>query len=221
MMLLIFDCDGVLVDTETVVTEAHVEHLARAGYDISPAELLTRFLGMSDQSMYAEIEKDLGRPLPADYDAEVHLDIKRRFARSLPPMPGLVRVLEALSCATCVASSSSRDMLTFKLSTSGLDRYFPAMVFSADDVERAKPHPDLFILAAQRMGHQPADCVVIEDSVNGVRAARAAGMRVLGFTGAGHLPAGHDAKLRLGGAEAVLDHFDQLPEQVPQAFASR
>ena len=220
-MLLIFDCDGVLVDSETLVCDVHVRALRRIGLDISRQELARRFLGMTDRAMYAELAGDLGRALPADYDAGVKAEVRRRSADELAEVPGAAALLADLSCQVCVASSSAQAMLGFKLERTGLARFFGDRVFSADRVTHGKPAPDIFLYAAAQMGAQPSDCIVVEDSENGVRAARAAGMRTIGFVGGGHLPSGHEKRLREAGADAIAADFTHLAELLPQdAFAS-
>lgn len=219
-MLVIFDCDGVLVDSEPLVTAVHVEHLAREGYAIDAAQMVERFLGTTDRAMLATIQSELGRALPADYLLQVEREVQARAAAELRAVPGAGETVCEMSAAVCVASSSGEDQLHFKLETTGLAPLFGDAVFSADRVEHGKPAPDIFLHAAQRTGWKPEQCVVIEDSVNGVLAARAAGMRVFGFTGAGHLPAGYDGELTEAGAEAVARDFTELRALLPEAFAS-
>lgn len=219
-MLVIFDCDGVLVDSEPLVTAVHVEHLAREGYAIDAAQMVERFLGTTDRAMLATIESELGRALPADYLLQVEREVEERAGEELHAVPGVGAMVRKMSAAVCVASSSGEDQLHFKLEVTGLAPLFGDAVFSADRVEHGKPAPDIFLHAAQRMGWQPEQCVVIEDSVNGVLAARAAGMRVFGFTGAGHLPVGYDGELTEAGAEAVAPDFTELRALLPEAFAS-
>ena len=218
-MLVIFDCDGVLVDSETIVSAVHVAHLRRAGYAIDQEQLIARFLGTTDRAMIATIEDELGHPLPADYLAQVKQEVRSRAAAELRAVPGAFDAARAMTCAVCVASSSAEEQLHFKLEATGLAGIFGDRVFSADRVEHGKPAPDIFLYAAARTGWQPGQCVVIEDSVNGVRAGRAAGMRVLGFTGAGHLPSGYDSALLDAGAEAVAADYGALRALLPEAFA--
>ncbi|GAB5349130.1 6-phosphogluconate phosphatase [Alteriqipengyuania sp. 357] len=218
-MLVIFDCDGVLVDSETLVSAVHVAHLRRAGYAIDEAQLIERFLGTTDRAMIAAIEGELGHALPADYPVQVKQEVRARAGAELRAVPGARDAADAMTCAVCVASSSAEEQLHFKLETTGLAGIFGEAVFSADRVERGKPAPDVFLYAAARTGWQPEQCVVIEDSVNGVRAGRAAGMRVLGFTGAGHLPQGYDEALIKAGAEAVANDYASLRALLPEAFA--
>ena len=217
-MLVIFDCDGVLVDSETLVSAVHVEHLARAGYTISQPDLVNRFLGTTDRAMIATIEGELGRSLPADYIVQVKREVQARAATELHAVPGALETVRHMACASCVASSSAEDQLHFKLEKTGLAPLFQGAIFSADRVEHGKPAPDIFLHAAQRTGWRAEKCVVIEDSVNGVLAARAAGMRVFGFTGAGHLPRGYAQALLEAGAEAVVPDYPALRSHLPEAF---
>lgn len=210
--LIIFDCDGVLIDSEPIANRVHAQALTDLGYAVTAAELIRRFTGMTDAAMYALIERDWGRPLPADYAAKIKPAIKEAYSRDLRPIPGLDLVLPGLTTRRCVASSSDPDKLRFGLERTGLYGYFAPHVFSAALVARGKPAPDLFVYAADRMKVRPEACLVIEDSVNGVRAARAAGMAVIGFCGGGHCAPGHGERLLAEGAAHVFDDMRELPE---------
>lgn len=217
-VLAIFDCDGVLVDSEVLITHAHVQALGQAGYSVTPGELIERFLGVPDRAMYAEIEEEIGRPLPKDYDCRLETALRGVMETQLSPVPGAREALTRLRYPACVASSSTAGMLAFKLGTTGLLDYFGARVFSADEVAQGKPAPDLFLHSAERVGANPAECLVIEDSINGVIAARRANMRAVGFIGAGHVPPGYGERLMEAGAEAVFASFPALWRGVPDAF---
>lgn len=177
-----------------------------------------RFLGMSDREMYRAIEADSGAPLPVDYDESVKAIIRRQCEDELKALPGLVDMLERLQLPYCVASSSTMEMLNFKLEVTGIAKYFEGRVFSADAVANGKPAPDLFLHAARHMAMDSKDCVVIEDSVNGVLAAAAAGMRAIGYLGASHLSHSYARPLREAGASNVVIHFAELPSLLPRAF---
>ncbi|WP_375289093.1 HAD family hydrolase [Qipengyuania sp.] len=217
-MLVIFDCDGVLVDSELLVTDVHVRALRECGLDISHDELHERFLGMTDRAMYRELARDLGRPLPGDYDRRVKAEIIRRSETELKPVAGVETAVAAITGPRCVASSSSEYLLHQKLKITGLAGLFGNAIFSADAVRHGKPAPDIFLYAAERMGVRPSECIVIEDSENGVRAGVAAGMRVIGFAGASHVGPGHAERLKEAGAERVITRLDALPSLVARAF---
>ncbi|WP_421989695.1 HAD family hydrolase [Qipengyuania sp.] len=209
-----------MVDSEVLVTKAHVRALVNAGYSITEAQLVDRFLGVSDRHMYAEIEREIGRALPGRYHKELSEHLQRMMAAELSPVPGVADALSRLRHPACVASSSTSEMLAFKLHRTDLLHRFEGRVFSVDDVRLGKPAPDLFLHAARRLGVEPNACVVIEDSVNGIRAARDANMRAIGFVGASHIPEGYGQRLRDAGAEAVFPSFQRLSDEMPELFTS-
>ncbi|WP_298951087.1 HAD family hydrolase [uncultured Methylobacterium sp.] len=216
--LVIFDCDGVLIDSEVLAAQVHAEALARLGCRIGAADLLRRFTGVPDREMIPVIERDWGRSLPPDYEEGVKATIAARYATDLRPIPHVRAVLDRIDRPVCVASSSSSEKLRLGLGLTGLHDRFAPHIFSASQVRRGKPAPDLFLFAAERMGGvAPARCLVIEDSVAGVTAARAAGMPVVGFTGAGHCGPDHAATLRAAGADRVVDDLRRLPALIDPA----
>ena len=207
--LVIFDCDGVLIDSELLSIRAGRECLAECGIELSAEEILDRYTGISWASMIADLETRYG-PLPADLDERYRRFYWPRLERELQPIPGVGAVLDSLICRTCVASSGRPERLKHALSLVGLyDRFHPH-IFSAVEVARGKPAPDLFLYAAARMGAAPERCVVIEDSVPGVMAAVAAGMSVIGFVGASHCRPDEAARLAAHGAARVIDDMTRL-----------
>ncbi|MGH7030823.1 MAG: HAD family hydrolase [Stellaceae bacterium] len=212
--LVIFDCDGVLVDSEPVINRAHAEVLSACGYPITAEVLVERFCGMADNEMIKIIERELGRALPVSYGERVGVIIEEEFRRSLAPINGVVEVLAALSSPVCVASSSSPRQLHRKLELTGLLGYFGDNLFSAALVARGKPAPDLFIYAAMRMGATPERCIVVEDSPAGIEAARAAGMAAIGFCGGSHCRPGHADRLQERGAALVIAGMGELARAV-------
>jgi HAD superfamily hydrolase (TIGR01509 family) len=208
--LVIFDCDGVLIDSELIGARVEAEELARIGMRISEPEILARFLGMTAKEMYRTLEIEHGMALPPGFAADVQTRIDAAFERDLQAIPGIHEVLDRLAVSVCVASSSTLARLRHSLGLAGLYERFAPHIFSAEQVARGKPAPDLFLYAAAQMACAPEACVVIEDSVSGVRAAVAAGMRVWGFIGGGHCPPGHDARLRDAGAQGVFEHMPDL-----------
>ena len=205
--LVIFDCDGVLIDSELLSVEADIACLAEYGIDFSAEEIIERYAGTSD--MVADLEARYGRALPG-FDARHRQLVGPLFEAHLQAIPGVVTVVDSLAFPSCVASSSSPDRLRHTLSLVGLyDRFHPR-IFSAVEVERGKPAPDLFLHAAARMAVAPARCVVVEDSLPGIAAAVAAGMTAIGFTGGGHCRPGHGARLARAGAAVVIDRMSEL-----------
>lgn len=209
--LVIFDCDGVLIDSEIIACRVESECLTEAGFPITAEAVMTDFVGVGASALYAHVESEQGRPLPPTFRDTVQRRLAAAFERELAPMPGVVAVLDSLGAKTCVASSSRPERLRHSLEFAGLWGYFAPNVFSATMVKRGKPAPDLFLFAASRMGIEPSRCVVVEDSVPGVTAAVAAGMRVLGFNGGSHCRDGHADRLRAAGAQATFADMRQLP----------
>jgi HAD superfamily hydrolase (TIGR01509 family) len=181
--LVIFDCDGVLVDSERLAIKVDMQVLDELGWQLSEAELIERFVGRSDRDTEAAIEAHLGRKLPADWGEQVRRRYREVFETELAPVRGVVEALQRISEPTCVASSGTHEHLRYTLGLTGLYERFAGRIFSSQDVAAGKPAPDVFLHAAERMGCSPAGCVVIEDSRAGVQAARAAGMSVLAFAG--------------------------------------
>ncbi|WP_354637897.1 HAD family hydrolase [Kitasatospora camelliae] len=181
--LVIFDCDGVLLDSERLAVRVDAVVLAALGWELSIEEIVHRFVGRSHAAMVAEIEAHLGRRLPDGWEAEFQPLYDEAFATELTTVDGIEAALDAIDLPTCVASSSSHERLRRTLGQTGLYPRFEGRVFSAGEVARGKPAPDLFLHAAARLGVAPQRCVVVEDSRHGVAAARAAGMRALGYAG--------------------------------------
>ena len=184
--LVLFDCDGVLVDSErlTVAVEARV--LTSLGWAMTEDEVVRRWMGRTGSAQVAEVAERLGPEIAERYDAESTAEVHRAFATELAEVDGisaLVDRLEEAGVPFCVASSGTHTRMETTLGITGLHTRFRGRIFSATEVAHGKPAPDLFLHAAARMGAQPAGCVVIEDSPFGVRAGVAAGMRVLGYGG--------------------------------------
>lgn len=187
--LVIFDCDGVLVDSEMLSTAVLVEQLALLGISIDQAHALRHFVGHPFSAVGAQISAIAGRDLPADFAAIYQEALLARFERHLTAMPGITDVLSALAVPFCAATSSAPARAERSLAITGLAGHFGDRVFTTSLVARAKPAPDLFLLAAARMGVAPRSCLVIEDSPLGIAAARAAGMRAWLFGGGSHFGA--------------------------------
>ena len=181
--LVIFDCDGVLVDSERIAVRIDAEVLGRLGWPLTEAQVAERFLGLSDTDFQSEVERHLGRQLPAGWDAEFEPLYRKAFESRLRPVDGVVEALDSISIPTCVASSGSHEKMRFTLGLTGLYDRFLGRIFSASEVARGKPAPDLFLHAASRMAVDPRVCAVVEDSRAGVAAAKAAGMQVFGYAG--------------------------------------
>jgi HAD superfamily hydrolase (TIGR01509 family) len=203
--LVIFDCDGVLVDSDRIALRIQAERITALGLPITYEDCVRDFLGIGMPATLRIIEERLVAPLPDAWAAELDAAVHDAFRRELRPVPGIVAALDALDVPTCVASSGSQAKMHLTLGLTGLRERFAGRVFSAEEVERGKPAPDLFLLAAARMGAAPGDCVVVEDSPYGAAAARAAGMRALGYAAEGD-----GAALSREGAE-VFAAMTELP----------
>jgi HAD superfamily hydrolase (TIGR01509 family) len=188
--LVIFDCDGVLVDSEVLSARVLKQMLAEIDIPITDDIFRSDFLGRSFASASAKLKARTGRDLPADFAPGYFIRLNALFATELKPMPGVEQVLKALKVQNCVASGSIPPRLDFSLKVCGLDTHFGTHVYSAAVVKNAKPAPDLFLHAATAHGVSPSRCLVLEDSEMGVRAAHAAGMPVWHFAGGSHVKAG-------------------------------
>jgi HAD superfamily hydrolase (TIGR01509 family) len=181
--LVMFDCDGVLVDSERIAVRVEAQFLTELGWPLSEAEVVERFMGRTAEFMDDAIEAQLGSRLPDDWKDQFQRRYAEAFAAELGPVDGITEALDQIAVPTCVASSGSHDKLRFTLGHTGLYQRFQGRIFSGYEVANGKPAPDLFLHAAARMGAEPGRCAVVEDSHYGVLAARAAGMRVFGYAG--------------------------------------
>jgi HAD superfamily hydrolase (TIGR01509 family) len=209
--LVIFDCDGVLVDSEPISLRLLLETLAAAGVVLTPAEADEIFLGRSLATTREIVARDYGLVV-----SDAALDDMRRalhaaFRAELRPIPGVAETLDALLCGYCVASSSQPERIRLSLELTGLWPRFAGRAFSSTMVARGKPFPDLFLHAARSLGCAPAGCLVVEDSPAGIRAAQAAGMRVVAFTGGSHAAGqAHRDRVAALAPDAVIDDIREL-----------
>ena len=217
--LIIFDCDGVLVDSEVFSCRAHAETLTRHGYPITADGVLNRFLGVSDQEARQIVERELGRKLPDDFEQEVKQVTLQHYVGDLQAISHVGEAIAAIGLSKCVASSGTPEKIRHGLTCAGLYSQFVPHIFSATEVRRGKPAPDLFLFAAEHMNTRPERCLVIEDSVPGVTGAGAAGMTVLGFLGGSHCGPGHGAMLRAAGAAETFGDMRQLPALITRIEA--
>lgn len=213
---VIFDCDGVLVDSEILAVEIELALLAELGLPYEERAFKARFLGMHDDAFRDALDADCrlrtGAPLPAAFLDEVHARRRRAVSERLREVRGAAAAVGALSLPKAVASSTGAAFLRRKLELTGLWPLFVPHAYSADLVPNGKPHPDIFLYAAEAIAVPPARCLALEDSANGVRAAVAAGMTAWGFTGGGHCDEDTAAALVGAGAERVLAHWDEAAE---------
>ncbi len=215
-MLVIFDCDGVLIDSEHIAARIEAKAANSLGHPIKEEEILEEFVGKPSRFIWEKVSRDLGMPLPEGFLEQHKRDLEDIFAKELVAINGIFSALERLKAPKCVASSTEKSKLLKNLETVKLLDFFGESVFSASQVERAKPFPDLFLFAAQTMGYSSQRCLVIEDSVPGVIAAREANMTVIGFLGGSHIRSGHGDKLKAHGALEVFDNMENLNEIISQ-----
>jgi HAD superfamily hydrolase (TIGR01509 family) len=208
--LVIFDNDGVVVDSELLANRVLSDLLTEHGHPTTVEESIRDYLGGTLSGVRAIVRSRSGRDLPADFDDSYHERLFEAFATDLRPVPGIRAVLDGLQRPFCLASSGTVDRIVRSLSVTGLLDYFGDRIFSAEQVAHGKPAPDLFLLAASTMGASKARCVVVEDSPNGVAAARAAGMTVLGYSALTPAERLHDADATFATMDALLPLLDEV-----------
>lgn len=212
--MVIFDCNGVLVDSEPLVATVVSQEFMRAGFALTPDVVARYFTGWRPADMFAEVESVAGRKLPPNFADRVASAIRRRFRTELRATGHTIHALTWLRGPKCVASSSSYDRIRLSLETTDLIRFFEPNLFSASDVAHGKPAPDLFLHVAARMHKKPAECIVVEDSPVGVAAGVAAGMMVIGFVGGSHAGSQRGDYLRSAGAALVINDMRALKSAV-------
>lgn len=216
--LVIFDCDGVLIDSEVISARMLIAELQIHGVSVSMEFVSRHFLGRSYPVVLKEIRDRYGVTLPEQFEADYRARLLSAFRSSLKIMPAVTGVIDALRRPYCVATSSSPERVTQSLALVGLTDRFGASVFTASRVEKGKPAPDLFLFSASQMGAEPARCLVIEDSLNGVRAGLAAGMQVWRFTGGSHLRGLDLSAPADATAHRSFDDFAAFPSLCPDVF---
>jgi HAD superfamily hydrolase (TIGR01509 family) len=220
--LVIFDCDGVLVDSEILSIREATVALRQEGLAIDEADVRDRFLGASLQTLMTQAEADLGRKLSGDFPGRLTSATLAAFERDMKPIAGVAEAVHAIDAMVCVASSGTLERIRRSLDIAGLRELFEPNIYSATMVARGKPHPDLFLHAARSARIAPEQCLVVEDSLVGVSAARQAGMPVFGFIGGAHHAGTNQAELLAEiGAETVFDDMMALPALIRAAADSR
>ncbi len=214
-ILVIFDCDGVLIDSEAITSRIEFQALRSMGCLLSMEDYLDRSLGVTEEDLlWDTIASEWDVTLPEDFGTRLRAEVRESLAKELLPIEGVKKVLAAMPYQDCVASGATTQRLEFTLSVAGLAERFKGRCFSGAMVRQGKPAPDVFLLAAEKMGFEPRDCIVVEDSVNGVRAAVSAGMSVLGFIGASHCRPGLESKLRELGCSEIFSKMEKLPSLI-------
>lgn len=211
--LIVFDCDGVLVDSEPLSIKAMEQVYANHGMELK-AGLVAKGVGMKHADIAALIERESGHRLPEAAYADFWPVTRNYFSGHLRETLEIKAFLETLDLKRCVASSSVPERIQFSLNETGLDQYFGDAIFSSTMVKHGKPAPDLFLYAAEKMGVDPSLCVVIEDSPYGVEGAVRAGMLAIGYIGGSHSYHGHKECLKDAGASHVFKHWDELGNDI-------
>lgn len=208
--LVIFDCDGVLIDSEKLASQIDADELMRLGFVVTYEDAVRRFTGLSTATLRRMVEAEWGKPLPPDFEEVVAARIKEKYLTELEAIDGMADLLGWLPVPRCVASSSAPEKLRLGLERTGLWSLLEPHIFSTALVSKGKPAPDLFLFAAKAMGVDPARSVVVEDSIAGVQAGVAAGMEVIGFTAGGHCLDDHGQRLISAGASLVAQSAAEL-----------
>lgn len=214
--LIIFDCDGVLIDSEPLAIKVGTQVLNEVGFPVTEEDILA-YVGITGPAMYADLQEKHQKTIPDDFRERWTSRMKTTFETELRAIDGVHEVVENLGMPFCVASNSRPDYLATAFRIVNLTDQFGKNVFSAEMVEKGKPAPDLFLYAADQMGVAPANCLVIEDSVNGINAAVAAEMPVLGFTGGGHCKPGDEEKLMALGADKVFSTMTEISRHLSRS----
>ncbi|MER9643010.1 HAD family phosphatase [Mesorhizobium sp. M0239] len=211
---IIFDCDGVLVDSEPLAARAYERVYEKHGMPGVNTSIIAQCIGMKQSDIIARIKELTGHQFPAAADGDIWAETKVLFSQELKPTPGITAFLETLAGDRCVASSSSVERINHSLAVTGLVRFFGDAIYSSSMVKNGKPAPDIFLFAADKIGANPVDCIVIEDSPFGIQGAVAAGMTAIGYTGGGHTYAEHAARLTAAGADFVCADWKEVSRQL-------
>ncbi|TPI29220.1 HAD family phosphatase [Mesorhizobium sp. B3-1-6] len=210
--LVIFDCDGVLVDSEIIAARVEAELLTSAGFEISAEELAETYAGLTFKDIMLRVEEKSQIPFQASLIDRAEELVDRKLRADVRIIEGAREAVAAVTAPRAVCSNSRTERVEFMLEKVRLLPFFAGRIFSGLDIpsKKTKPAPDVFLYAAEQLGANPKNTFVIEDSVHGIAGARAAGMRVIGFTGAGHSYPGHADALTEAGAETVIRRWAEL-----------
>ena len=211
---VIFDCDGVLIDSEKLSMDVDIALLAENGINLTEAEIHHRFVGTTFEAMVAELEREYKRPLPPDLAARKDGMMLDLYRRALKPVPGVIPMLNKLKLPKSIGTNGPRDRAMEALRMTGLEPFFGDRLTTYEDVQNGKPAPDIYLLAALRAGFKPARCLVVEDSVTGATSALAAGCKVIGFTGVAHDPMAKAEELKKLGVSHVIQDINALLDAI-------
>ncbi|CAN5164367.1 HAD family hydrolase [soil metagenome] len=209
---VIFDCDGVLVDSEIIASKVSLRELKKFGFEMSIDEYSRQFAGKVEEDIMNIIKTKYNISLPEDFIPNIRLEIDKALDHDLEPIKGVKDTISNIKSTLAVVSNSRLHRVLHSLKIAGLSEFFNKNVFSAEMVEKPKPDPALYKLAATELNLNPSECLVVEDSFSGVTSAYNAGMNVIGFLGASHIHNGHDIKLKEAGAFTTANHMEHLKE---------
>ncbi len=214
MKTIIFDCDGVLIDSEILYQEIMIDHVKNIGISYEVDDFVAKYMGTGEGYFYDEIaleyQNKFGTPLSNTFRPSLKDRLHKEFEVRLQAVGGMHDFVSTLPHVKAVASSSGLGFLKKKLKQTRIDTFFDPHIYSADQVARAKPYPDLFLFTADKMNTAPSDCIVIEDSAHGIKAGKAAGMHTIGFCGGLHCNDNHAKKLKIAGADDIAMTVDEL-----------
>lgn len=219
-MLIMFDCDGVLVDSEIIAAQVDSEDLAEIGFEISPDEIVRRFAGLTSADIVEVVEAEIGRRIEPEFLEKQKKRLSERLAKEVEAVPGIIELLDQLDGPRCVCSNSSSERLKIMMERTGIWDRFESYIWSSVEVgsKQPKPDPNVYNYALEQFRSNPRDAIVVEDSVFGVTAGHAAGARVVGFTGGSHAWPGLADLLTSAGAETVINKLSDLPKVI-EAFS--
>ncbi len=218
---IIFDCDGVLIDSEVISAQVMIEELAQENIEIDFEHFQKYFLGRGFVKVAADIRANYGHLISSDFESRYRAKLMDAFTQDLRPMPGIRDLLEQLSLPYCVATSSSPTRVEHSLKLTGLEHFFDNHVFTASQVKNGKPAPDLFLFAAAQMGVSPSDCLIIEDSETGLAAAFRAHIPVWHFTGGSHLRGDIHPHQSSTPQIPTFDNWALFPDMLAQATSKQ
>jgi HAD superfamily hydrolase (TIGR01509 family) len=213
---LIFDCDGVIVDSEIVATRISLRKLAPYGYQVDELTHAERYAGLLETDIIARLRSEEGLDLPADFGGSIVKEIRDRMFEELQPVPGMTQLLRSLDQPLAVVSNSQVDHVQRSLALAQVADLIGDRIFSAQQVAQPKPHPDVYLHAVGRLNYDPEFTLVVEDSVAGVTAARQAGLTVVGFLGASHISAAHADRLRAADVNMLVQNAEELQAVLTQ-----
>ncbi len=211
---LICDCDGVLVDSEVIADRVLFETLSHTFPGVDFRAVVKSAFGQQTSRFLDDVAARFQLTMPDDFLATIDHNVETALTESLGPINGVRDALRQIALPAAVVSNSRLARVRASVHRAGLDAIFAERVFSAEQVARPKPYPDVYLHAAQQLGVEPARCVVVEDSISGLNAARAAGMKTIAFVGASHIPAGYADVLREMGISRIMERMEELPALV-------